>query len=128
MLKLTYTEIGLHMERVMSAPEILIAQRVILAVRLSQPLYVQPGRASFLLPANRPELAVLDQVARQEGSPVLAIGSVDEAWVEVSLCGSWVAESHDAHEGMFLTVLGTQAEFYVYKLWQMSETHLSSLT
>lgn len=28
---------------------------------------------------------------------------VDDKFVEVSLSGSWIAESREAHEGMFLT-------------------------
>ncbi|MEO1348030.1 MAG: hypothetical protein AAFW84_04410 [Cyanobacteria bacterium J06635_15] len=36
MLKLTYTDVGLHTERIFVDPEVLIAQRAILALRLGQ--------------------------------------------------------------------------------------------
>ena len=57
----------------------------------------------------------------------MTVISVDNEFVEVSLCGSWIAESKEAHEGMFLTVLSDRAELLLYKLWQMSEAHISSL-
>jgi hypothetical protein len=135
MLKLNYTEVGLYMERIMTAPELLIAQRVVLAMRLGQPLYVEPSRASFLLPADIPELKQLEMALLQEYSTTVTLTLVDEEFVEVSLSGSWIAESKEAHEGMFLTVISDslsetfreRTECFIYKLWQMSEAHTSSL-
>lgn len=135
MLKLNYTEVGLYMERTMTTPELLIAQRVVLAMRLGQPLYIEPGRASFLLPADIPELEQLEMALQQEYSPTVTVIPVDDEFVEVGLSGSWVAESKEAHKGMFLTVMSDslsetlreRTEFLIYKLWQMSETHISSL-
>ncbi|MBD2019871.1 hypothetical protein H6F43_06670 [Leptolyngbya sp. FACHB-36] len=127
MLKLNYTEAGLYMERIITPLDKLIAQRVVLALRLGQFLHVEPGCASFLLPADMPELVQLEAILRQEYSSTVAVIAVDGDCVEVSLSGSWVAESVEAHEGMFLTVMSNQAEFFVFKLWQMSQVHLSSL-
>lgn len=126
MLKLNYTEVGLYMERTMTAPELLIAQRVILAMRLGQSLYVEPGHASFLLPAD-PQLQELEMALQQEYHSVVTLTAVDEEFVEISLSGSWVAEDKQAHEGMFLAAMGDRVEFFIYKLWQMSEAHISSL-
>jgi hypothetical protein len=135
MLKLNYTDVGLFMEWTMTNPELLIAQRVLLAMRLGQTLYIEPGRASFLLPADIPELKVLEMALNREYGSVVTLIAVDEEYVEVGLSGSWIAEDKDAHEGMFLAVMsvyperGTashRTEFLVYKLWQMSEVHISS--
>jgi len=127
MLKLNYTEVGLYMERTFTSLEILIAQRVVLAMRLGQSLQVMPGHASFLLPADLIELGQLEMTLQHECTGIVTIGCVDDGFVEVGLCGSWVAESKAAHEGMFLTVLSDRTEFCIYKLWQMSETYISSL-
>jgi hypothetical protein len=127
MLQLSYTEDGLYMERVVSSPELAIAQRVILAMRLGQSLQVEPGHASFLLPADVPELEQLELSLRQECRGRVTVTPVDDEFVEVGLSGSWIAESKEAHEGMFLTVLSDRVEFFLYKLWQMSEVHVSSL-
>lgn len=127
MLKLNYTEVGLYMERTMTAPEMLLSQRVVLALRLEQSLHVEPSRASFLLPAGAPELGQLESALRQECNPTVTVIPVDDKFVEVSLSGSWVAENREAQEGMFLTMMSERTEFFIYKLWQMSEAHISSL-
>ncbi|NJL37274.1 MAG: hypothetical protein HC840_29440 [Leptolyngbyaceae cyanobacterium RM2_2_4] len=135
MLKLNYTDVGLFMERTMTNPELLIAQRVLLAMRLGRlprrgncfaPLHIQPSRASFLLPADIPELKVLEIALQREYGSAVSLIAVDEEFVEVGLSGSWIAEDKDAHEGMFLTVMSDRIEFLIYKLWQMSEAHISS--
>ncbi|MBI4781766.1 MAG: hypothetical protein HY785_10645 [Oscillatoriophycideae cyanobacterium NC_groundwater_1537_Pr4_S-0.65um_50_18] len=126
MLKLNYTDVGLYMERTMTNPELLIAHRVLLAMRLGRSLHIEPGCASLLLPADMPELKVLKMALHQDyGSAVTPI-AVDEEFVEVGLSGSWIAEDKDAHEGMFLAVMSDRTEFLIYKLWQMSGAHISS--
>jgi hypothetical protein len=123
------------MERVMTSPELAIAQRVVLAMRLGQSLQVEPGHASFLLPADVPELKELELTLGLECRGRVTVMPVDDEFVEVSLSGSWIAESKEAHEGMFLTVLSDslsetlreRVELLIYKLWQMSEAHVSSL-
>ena len=127
MLKLNYTEIGLYMEQTITNPELLIAQRVLLAMRLGRSLHVQPGCASFLLPADIPELEVLEMALQRECSSPVTLIPVDEEFVEVGLSGSWIAESKEAHEGMFLAVMSDQIERFIYKLWQMSEANISTL-
>ena len=126
MLKLNYTDVGLYIERTMTNPELLIAQRVLLALRLGQTLHVEPGRASFLLPADIPELNVLEMALHQEYDSVVTLIAVDAEFMEVGLSGSWIAEDKDAHEGMFLTLMSDRLEQFIYKLWQMSEAHISS--
>ncbi len=127
MLKLNYTDVGLYMERTMTNPELLIAQRVLLAMRLGQTRPVEPGHASFLLPADIPELEVLETALHREYGSAVTLIAVDEEFVEVGLSGSWIAEDKDAHEGMFLTVMSDRTEFLIHKLWQTSEVHISSL-
>ncbi|MBE9182246.1 hypothetical protein IQ268_27210 [Oculatella sp. LEGE 06141] len=127
MLKLNYTDVGLYMERTMTNPELLMQERVLLAMRLGQTLHVEPGHASFLLPADIPELEVLETALHREYGSVVTLIAVDEEFVEVRLSGSWIAEDKDAHEGMFLTVMSDRTEFLIHKLWQMSEVHISSL-
>ena len=135
MLKLNYSDVGLFMERTMTNPELLIAQRVLLAMRLGRlprrgncfaPLYIESGCASFLLPADIPQLKVLKRALHREYGSVVTLIAVDEGYVEVGIIGSWIAEDKDAHEGMFLAVMSDQIERFIYKLWQMSEAHISS--
>lgn len=124
MLKLTYTEFGLHLERVATPLETFVCQRLVLAMRLGQPLQVEPSRAAFLLSIAAPGFYQLVQLARQEKG--IAIAPVDDHFVEVSVQGSWMANSSEAHEGMFVTVLSDRAEFFVEKLWLATQATISA--
>jgi len=127
MLKLTYIEDGLHLERMTASLDVLIAQRVLLAVRAGQKLYIEPSQAAFLLPADAPSLSHLELTLKVDRSQTITVTAVDHAFVEISLQGSWIAEHHDAHEGMFLTACSDRAEFFIYKLWQLTQLHASSM-
>lgn len=131
MLKLNYTEVGLFMERSVSAPELLIAQRVVLAMRLGQPLHVEPGRACFLLSRAVPELEQLELMLQQDPSLnchlAISLNPVGDEFVEVGLSGSWVAETIEAHEGMFLSMMSSPIESIIYQLWQTSAKEFSLL-
>jgi hypothetical protein len=127
MLKLTYTEFGLHLERVMGSLEALVAGRVTLALRLGQTLHVEPSRAAFLLSVDVPGFAELEKLVRLERVANLAIAPVDDGFVEVSVQGSWIASSAEAHSGMFVTAMSDRVEFFVYKLWQATQLQVSPL-
>lgn len=125
MLKLTYTETGLHMERVAAPLEVMVAQRVVLALRFGQTLHIERGKAAFLLPATIAELAQLEQALRTEPTLNLTVSPVDDQFVELSVEGSWIAETTEAHEGTFITALSDRIEFYVFKLWQTTQVPAS---
>jgi hypothetical protein len=130
MLKLHCTDNELFMEHITgSALEIVVAQRVLLAIRSGQPLHIEPGQASFLLPATTTGLAELDH-------PGISIDPVDAEFVEVTVPGTWLAERTDAEEGVFMMALGEgpdagyghKTEALIYKLWQSTQPLLSALT
>jgi hypothetical protein len=127
MLKLTYTETGLHMERVAAPLEVLVAQRVVLALSFGQTLYVERGKASFLLSASASGLAQLEQAVRTDANLNVCICPIDDQFVEISVEGSWIAETTAAHEGTFVTALSDRVEFYIFKLWQTTQVPASFL-
>lgn len=127
MLKLTYTELGLHLERLSTPLELLVSQRVVLAMRTGRQLHLEPGRASFLLPIDSPGLSHLEITLRSNPGQSVTVTPVDAEFVEISVDGSWMAENTDAHEGMFITALSDRAEFFVHKLWQNTQVGVSSL-
>lgn len=127
MLKLTYTEMGLHLERLSQSPEELVARRAILALRLGHSLHVEPSRAAFLLPADLAELPLLEAAIRREDQNAIALCPACEDSVEVSLRGMWIAPEVDAHEGTFIVVMSDRLEFLLHKLWQISQTQVSFL-
>lgn len=132
MLKLTYTDLGICLEQGTEPLEALISRRVLVAVRLGQSIYLQTGRASFLLSATTPHLADLDQLIREEygwaqdtkADAMIYLCPVDDQFVEVSVLGVWVAADAEAHEGTFITRLSDRVETLVMALWQ-TQNHLS---
>lgn len=121
MLKLTYTEFGLHLERVTVPLETLVSQRVVLALRMGQTLHVEPSRAAFLLSIEVPGFGELEKLIRLERIASVSIVPVDDQFVEVSVQGHWIANTVEAHSGMFVTALGDRVEFFIYKLWQATQ-------
>ena len=129
MLKLTYTEMGLHLEWLADSLETVVEQRVILALRTGQPIYVEPSCASFLLPADLPELAALKVAIAQANTDSIAICPVDAEDVEVNLRGTWLAATTQAQEGVFVIAMsdgfqpttGYCLELLVHKLWQVTQ-------
>ena len=135
MLKLTYTEVGLNLERI-QAPvnhlaidrvEDFIAQRVILAVRTGQPICVQPGRASFLVPAKNVSLKEYKSTVQGETIRSIDLTSVDHDFYEISLRGTWVASNSDAFEGMFVASLNDRIEYYIDRLWRVTQSITSTI-
>ena len=127
MLKLTYTELDLHLERLADALEEVVAMRVMLALRTGQPLHLEPSCAAFLLPAALPGLAALEAAIDQEQLDGVAVLPADAGSMEVNLRGTWLASTCGAHEGIFLTVLSDRTEFLVYKLWELTQAKASFL-
>ncbi|NJK99451.1 MAG: hypothetical protein HC910_02385 [Spirulinaceae cyanobacterium SM2_1_0] len=118
MLKLIYTERGLHMEHLVQVLEDWVTARVMLSLRAATPLYVEPSTACFLLPADLPQLAVLATANKRQPSEALAIARCDADYVEVSLNGTWLAESAESDTGLFIATLAYNLEFVLHKLWQ----------
>jgi hypothetical protein len=125
MLKLTYTEQGLHLERVGVPLDHLIAQRVILAIRTGQRLHIEPGQASFLLASDAPALPQLYRMVRMEQTQIVTIVPVDDAFVEITVQGSWIAESVDAEAGVFVTALMDMTEVLLLRLWETTQNQVA---
>jgi hypothetical protein len=135
MLKFTYTETGITIERVNRSLEELVMLRVVLAMRVGQRLIVEPGTATFLLSANLQAWHLLDAVVRRSLNDTIALCQCDADSIEVSLRGTWIAQTTSSEEGIFLAELGDalpgtlceRAEFIVFKLWRESSACQSSL-
>lgn len=127
MLKLTYVEADLFLERLDYTLETFVAERVVLAVRLGQELQVQPSGASFLLPTDLPKLSMLETAVRLEQVQALAITPVDEEYAEVSLRGTWVATNTEAHSGVFVCAIAPTIEGLITELWELAHRHVSYL-
>lgn len=133
MLKITYTETGIQMERLHQSVEALITQRVVLSVRTGQRVTVQTSTASFLISTALPQVAVLEAIAAQLGQETLSLAIGDPEFTEVCVCGHWLgteayaAEIHQS-EGILVTELPKEVEGLVFELWQASQRWLTPQT
>ncbi|MEC4805155.1 MAG: hypothetical protein SAJ72_12935 [Jaaginema sp. PMC 1080.18] len=98
-----------------------VSGRVVLAVRAATPIYVEPMTASFLLPIDVPYLSDLQALAQGEMADLLDIVPCDEDCVELCLNGTWIAESPEAEEGVFVTTMNHRVEFFLFKVWQEAQ-------
>ncbi|HIK12398.1 MAG TPA: hypothetical protein IGS52_19430 [Oscillatoriaceae cyanobacterium M33_DOE_052] len=126
MLKLTYTETGFNLERLAQSLEQVVTRRAVVAMRLGQSFVAEPTTASFLLPADLPEIYWLEEEMRRD-SDSLSVCVADAEYVEVSLRGVWLATNSHTADGVFVTVLPDRAEFYILKSWQASISNPSLL-
>ena len=127
MLKFTYTETDVQLERLTLSPEKLVARRVTLAMRVGQCLCVEPSQASFLLPRHLSEVAQLEAVVRALGSEIVSLCVADAEFLEVSVQGTWVAADLNTADGMFVTALSSACEQLIFQLWQEARVDASCL-
>jgi hypothetical protein len=118
MLKCTYTETGLYIEHLAQSWEEWIALRVILSVRAGQPLSVEQGSASFLLPTVLVDLPTLETVLQEDTSDPAHVSICDADYCEVNLQGTWVTSKPWGEEGVFVAHLPPAHEALIFELWQ----------
>ena len=121
MLKLNYNDYGLFLEQVVASIDAFAAQRVMLAIYAGETLHVEPGRAAFLLAGDTPGVAKLRDILQKEATGEISLTAVDADYIEVSLKGTWIANSAQAESGMFVTALAPEIEALVYALWQATQ-------
>lgn len=127
MLKLTYTETDFYLECLAQSLEEWVFLRVMLSLRAGQRLLVEPGTASFLLPADLPGQPLLQAAAALEQIEAIVVCVCDAESIEVSLRGTWLAEDEESASGVFVTVMSDRTEFFLSKLWQEAQACTSSL-
>ncbi|BAZ84525.1 alr0857 family protein [Dolichospermum compactum] len=128
MLKLNYTDNSFYLECLTQSLEEWVAQRVILALRVSQALRVEPTTASFLLPLDLPGVERLKAEVNRHDSKIMGLSNCDAEYLEVTLDGSWLSHDNDDAVGVFVTTMSYSAEFFLYKLWQESQVCASVVT
>ena len=128
MLKLTYMETGFHLEYLTQSLEEWVQSRVILALRVCQPLCVEPSTASFLLPVNFSGLERLQAEVKRDDREILSLCVSDLECVEVTLRGAWISDGCEDANGLFVTAMSDRTEFFLYKLWLEAQSCASVMT
>ena len=128
MLKLTYLETGFYLEYLAKSLEDWVQERVVLALRVGESLYIEPTTAAFLLPADLPDLETLVMEIRRLDPESISLSAGDAEYIEVSLNGTWVSLNADSEEGVFVAAMSHFIEFFLLKLWQDSQVSASVLS
>ena len=128
MLKLTYIETGFYLEYLAKSLEDWVQERVVLALRVGESLYIEPTTAAFLLPADLPDLETLVMEIRRLDPESISFSAGDAEYIEVSLNGTWVSLNADSEEGVFAAAMSHSIEFFLLKLWQDSQVSTSVLS
>ena len=121
MLKVAYTESGLHLERLSQSVEEWIALRVVLALRTNQRLILEHGSASILLPVALVNLPTLKSMLQPEDVEFVTLSICDTEFIEVSLLGIWITSHVDETEGTLAVNLSLSTELTLLRLWQESQ-------
>ena len=124
MLKITYLENGIYLEYLEESIETWKATRVLVSLRAGASIYTESSTACLVLPAYTPYLSGLVELEERK---LIKIIPCDEKYLEVSLLGTWIAQSEDSEEGVFVCELNHSSEYFLYKLWQESQVGTSLL-
>ena len=127
MLKATYTDTGIFLEKLTESVEGLVIQRVVLNLRLGNRLVVESSYASLLLPADLSGVTELEAIAQKLSPEILQLDSCDSEWVEVTLRGTWITTAADGDEGVFAVELEANAECCLFELWRRSQSQSAGL-
>lgn len=128
MLKLTYMETGFHLEYLTQSLEEWVQSRVILALRVCQPLCVEPSTASFLLPIDLLGLERLQTELKRDDREILSLCVCDPECVEVTLRGAWLSDGSEDGNGLFVTAISDRTELFLHKLWLEAQSCASVMS
>ena len=96
-----------------------------LAVYTGETLHLEPGRAAFLVSAKATGVDQLESVLQADTTQTMLLTYVDDEFVEVSLKGTWIANSANADAGTFITALTPVIEALIYQLWQVTQRQIA---
>ena len=125
MLKITYLENGVYLEHLQESVETWKASRVLVSLRAAVSIYTESSTACFVLLAYTPYLKDLVELEEKQ---LIEIVPCDEEHLEVSLSGTWIAQSEDSEEGVFVCELDRHSEHFLYQLWQESQIGTSVMS
>ncbi len=123
MLKIIYSETGIHLELIPIAHKQWIAQRLKFAHSVGEPMLIERQRATFLVPSPLCEVAKIYTNLRSLGAKTVTVNQCDRDFVEVEISGYWLSPQPDSIEGIFIGQQTDLAELY---LWELSNKTVES--
>jgi hypothetical protein len=117
MLKIIYTDTGLHLERLSVDRTQWIDRRIEFADSVGEPLSVSRQRATFPLPLPVCEFPVVDSALDHLEANTVTIDRCDLDYVEVGLAGYWLSTDLDSAEGIFVCQQTDRVELSLWQMW-----------
>ena len=117
MLKFNYSDYGLNVERIEGTVEEIVSRRMLLAMRVGETLCAEPGGASFLVAIDHLCFDDLLKAIDQTGCREIEVCMADAEFAEVSMGGTWIASSPEAHEGILICAFGANLEALIDRMW-----------
>lgn len=121
MLKITYLENGIYLEHLKESIDVWKAKRILLNLSAGISIHTESTIANIVLLIN-PEINSLVKLA--EDQPI-ELMPCDEDYLEVGLLGTWLAQSKESEEGVFVCELNPKIELCLYRLWEASQVGAS---
>ena len=115
MLKIAYTDKGVHIERLNESLETWLTNRVLISLRSTVGICAEPSSASLIIPRDLP---YFQDLSSSEETQDFQIDICDSSFAEISLEGSWIATPENREEGIFVCCLTTKTEFFLHQLWR----------
>jgi hypothetical protein len=121
MLKITYLEDEINLEYLEEAVEVWKANRILVNLRAGVCIYVESSIANIVLSINS---GTNNLIKLAENQPIELI-PCDDDYLEVGLIGTWLAQTENSEEGVFVCELNHEIEYSLYRLWQASQVGTS---
>ncbi len=118
MLKITYLEEGIYLEYLEESIEAWKANRILVSLRAGISIFVESSTACLVIPIDSRYLV---DIAELEAKQLIEVFPCDEEYLEVIVPGTWVSQSEDSEEGIFVCELGLGGEYLLYSIWQESQ-------
>ncbi|MEL6439448.1 MAG: alr0857 family protein [Cyanobacteria bacterium J06621_8] len=119
MLKITYLENDICLEHLSKSIKVWKSEISQLNARMTVEVFTESSTASLVFSANLPQLRQLTNIAKKQ--QILEIMPCEQEYIEVSLSGTWIAETEDSEIGIFVCEMSSSCEFLLAQLWQDSK-------
>jgi hypothetical protein len=117
-LKIIYTDTGIHLEILNVEHQQWIAERVKFATSIDEQIVVSKQRATFPLPAPIYEFPMVEQDLGKMAANTVTVDLCDLDYVEFGMDGYWLASDYDSNEGIFVCEQTERIESYLWQLWR----------
>jgi hypothetical protein len=117
MLKIIYTDTGLHLELLTVDQKQWIAERLKFAQSIGEPMQVSRQIMTFPVPSPLCPATEIDADLRNLGANTVTVHRCDRDYVEVELNGYWLSNYPDSAEGISICQQTERVESYIWQLW-----------